>query len=53
MRIKTDEWCLQGDRKTLRQLLVMMLPAEPSASQLAKLAAAVFDQEVTDYRVTP
>ncbi|ASJ78987.1 hypothetical protein PBI_COLLEEN_28 [Corynebacterium phage Colleen] len=41
-----------GDRKTLREMLVMMLPAEPSASQLAKLAAAVFDQETTYFRVT-
>ena len=42
---------MQGERESLRDLLVMMLPAEPTASQLAKLAAAVFDVEVTDFRV--
>ena len=52
MRIQTDDWCMQGERETLRDLLVRMLPAEPSASQLAKLAAAVFDVEVTDFHTS-
>lgn len=42
---------MQGERGTLRELLVLMLPVEPTASQLAKLAAAVFDVEVTDFHV--
>lgn len=43
---------MQGERGTLRDLLVMMLPAEPSASQLVKLSAAVFDAEVTDFHTS-
>ena len=35
MRIETDDWCMQGERGMLRDLLVMMLPAEPTAATLA------------------
>lgn len=51
LTIQSDDFCIQATHEGLRDLLVRMIPGELTDSQIAKLAAAIFDADPMDFRV--